>query len=87
MTNLKNPDKKQLRNFGFLIGLGLPLVIGYLVPLIGGHDFRKWTLLISVPSLILQISHKSLNFLEFYLINNLYYNFLHLNSHTDQFED
>ena len=55
MTNLKKPDKKQLRNFGFLIGIGLPLVIGYLIPLIGGHDFRKWTLLISVPSLILGI--------------------------------
>ena len=27
MTNLKNPDKKQLRNFGFLIGLGLPIEI------------------------------------------------------------
>ncbi|MDC3122107.1 SxtJ family membrane protein [Prochlorococcus sp. AH-716-J21] len=55
MTNLKNPNKKQLRNFGFLIGLGLPLVIGFLIPLIGGHDFRQWTLLISVPSLILGI--------------------------------
>ena len=55
MAKLKNPDKKQLRNFGFLIGLGFPLIIGFLIPLVGGHDFRKWTLLISVPSLIIGI--------------------------------
>ena len=51
----KNISKKQLRNFGYLIGLGLPLIIGWLIPLITGHVFRGWTLWISIPTLIVAI--------------------------------
>ena len=46
-------SKKQLRNFGILIGFGFPILIGWLVPLIFGHEFRAWTLWIGVPGLIL----------------------------------
>ena len=45
--------KKTLREFGFLIGLIFPFLIGWILPLIGGHSFRTWTLFISVPSIIL----------------------------------
>lgn len=51
----KNISKKQLRNFGYLIGLGLPLIIGWLIPSITGHAFREWTLWISIPILIVGI--------------------------------
>ena len=46
-------SKKQLREFGLLIGLGLPLIIGWLIPIIFGHVFRAWTLWIGIPGLII----------------------------------
>lgn len=48
-------SKKQLREFGFLIGFGLPIIIGWIIPAIGGHIFRTWTLWISIPALIIGI--------------------------------
>ena len=52
--------KKTLREFGFLIGFTFPFLIGWLLPLIGGHSFRTWTLCISIPSIILAISKPGL---------------------------
>ena len=46
-------SKKTLREFGLLIGFIFPFLIGWILPLIGGHSFRTWTLFISVPSIIL----------------------------------
>ena len=46
-------SKKQLSEFGVLIGLGFPIIIGWILPVIGGHLFRKWTLWIGIPFLIL----------------------------------
>ena len=45
-------SKKQLREYGFLIGFGFPIIIGWLIPFINGHFFRVWTLFISIPFLI-----------------------------------
>ena len=50
MTNF--PQNKELRDFGFIIGLGLPLLIGYLLPILSGHSFRIWTLWIAIPAII-----------------------------------
>ena len=47
--------KKTLREFGFLLGFTFPILIGWILPLIGGHSFRTWTLFISIPSIILAI--------------------------------
>ena len=52
----KNIPKKTLREFGFLIGITFPFLIGWALPLIGGHSFRTWTLWIGIISLILAIS-------------------------------
>ena len=52
--------KKTLREFGFLIGFTFPFLIGWLLPLIGGHSFRTWTLFISIPSIILAVTNPSL---------------------------
>ena len=52
----------KLREFGFLIGLGLPLIIGWLLPLIFGHEFRLWTLTIALPFIILSTIKPSLLF-------------------------
>ena len=48
-------SKKQLKEFGYLIGIGFPLIIGYLIPILAGHDFRIWTLWIGIPILLLGI--------------------------------
>ena len=54
--------KKQLREFGFLIGFGFPILIGWVLPSIGGHLFRSWTLWIGIPSLMIGIFNPRLLF-------------------------
>ncbi len=51
----ENISERKLREFGLLIGLGIPIIIGWLIPAIWGHLFRVWTLWIGIPSLILGI--------------------------------
>ena len=46
-------SKRQLKDFGLLVGLGFPIVIGWIIPLFGGHSFRTWTLWVGCPLLIL----------------------------------
>ena len=54
--------KKQLREFGFLIGFGFPILIGWIIPAVGGHAFRGWTLWIAILFLITGILKPSLLF-------------------------
>ena len=50
---MKNHIKKRiLREFGLLIGILFPFLIGWVLPSLGGHPFRLWTLWISFPFLI-----------------------------------
>ena len=44
----KKFPKKELRNFGLLTGLGSPILLGWLIPLIMGHAFKVWTLYLGV---------------------------------------
>ena len=37
---------RKLREFGILIGFSFPLLIGWFIPFITGHEFRFWTLII-----------------------------------------
>ena len=46
-------SKRQLREFGLLIGFGFPILIGWLIPSFFGHEFRAWTLWVGIPGLIL----------------------------------
>ena len=50
---MKNPSKKQLREFGYLIGFGLPIILGWAIPSLLGHEFRVWTLWVAIPALII----------------------------------
>lgn len=52
----KTVSKKQLREFGLLVGFGFPILIGWLLPLIFGHGFRAWTLWIGVPGMLLGLT-------------------------------
>ena len=49
----KKISKKKLKEFSYLIGIGFPLLIGWFIPFITGHQFRIWTLYISIPSLLM----------------------------------
>ena len=46
---------KQLRDFGFLIGFFMPIIFGWLLPALRGHDFQIWTLFIGIPAIALGI--------------------------------
>ena len=45
-------SKKQLREFGLLIGFGFPTIIGWLLPSLFGLEFRQWTLFVGILGLI-----------------------------------
>ena len=49
-------SKKQLREFGLIIGFGIPILIGWLLPALTGHGFRAWTLWIGVPGLLIGLT-------------------------------
>ena len=49
-------SKKQLREFGLLIGFGFPLLIGWLIPTLMGHEFRAWTLWVGFIGLLFGIT-------------------------------
>ena len=50
-----NISRKQLREFGWLIGFGLPIIIGWLIPAVAGHGFRVWTFFIGIFKYILDL--------------------------------
>ena len=47
---------KQLCEFGIFIGFAFPVIVGWLLPLLFGHEFKVWTLWIGVPGLILGLT-------------------------------
>ena len=57
-----NLPQKKLREFGLLIGLAFPFLIGWALPFFGGHSFKTWTLWVGIPSFILAISRPSILF-------------------------
>ena len=58
-------SKKQLREFGLLIGFGFPILIGWLLPSFFGHEFREWTLWVGIPGLILGLTAPRLLYYPF----------------------
>ena len=55
MHNSPHPSRKQLREFGLLIGIVFPLLFGWLLPALHLHPFRLWTLWIALPALMLAL--------------------------------
>ena len=39
-------SKKELREFGFLLGIFIPLIFGFFLPSIFNHEYRVWTLFV-----------------------------------------
>ena len=52
--------KKDLREFGIVFGIGLPFIIGFLLPLIFSHDFRFWTFYVGFFVLLISIIYPSI---------------------------
>ena len=44
----KQPDKKELRNFGFITGGLTPVFFGLLLPWLFGHNFPRWPWIVAV---------------------------------------
>ena len=76
-----NISKKTLREFGFLICFAFPFFIGLVLPSIGGHSFRTWTLWVSLPMLILAIFKPALLFYPYRYLMKLGHILGWLNSH------
>tara|TARA_B100002052_G_scaffold282654_1_gene292848 strand:- start:307 stop:705 length:399 start_codon:yes stop_codon:yes gene_type:complete len=53
MSMTASPSRKQLREFGFLLAIGFPLLLGWLLPFLRGHGFHAWTLWVAIPGLTL----------------------------------
>ena len=45
-------NKNELRNFGLFVGILFPLLVGFFLPYIFGHQFKIWTLLVGLPLII-----------------------------------
>ena len=50
-------SKKELRKFSIVIGVGFPIIIGFLIPLLHGQSFRLWTVYFGIISLILGLTY------------------------------
>ena len=74
-------DQKKLREFGFLIGFGFPIIIGWIIPAFSDHDFRIWTLWVAIPSLSLGILKPILLFYPYKLWMKLGYFLGSINSY------
>ena len=56
LINMNNSlQEKKLKEFGFVFGTFLPLLFGWLIPSLKGHEFAFWTLFISLPFILLSI--------------------------------
>ena len=49
---MKNITPKILREFGIILGLGIPLIIGLFIPFLIGHSFRLWTIWLGIIFLV-----------------------------------
>lgn len=47
------PSRKQLREFGLLIGIVFPVVFGWLFPSLKGHALPAWPFVIGLPAFVL----------------------------------
>ena len=56
----KTNSKKELRDFGLLIGIGFPIILGWIIPSFFGHGIRTWTFWIGIPILIIGIIYPTL---------------------------
>jgi len=52
---MSKTSTKTYKQFGFIVGILFPLIIGFIIPFFTGHDFRVWTLFIGIALIIFSI--------------------------------
>ena len=57
---MRNCSKKQLREFGIVMGIFFPMFIGWILPFLNGHEFLNWTLFVGIILFMLAILKPSL---------------------------
>ncbi len=66
MTDTKISNKK-LREFGLVFSLFFPLLIGFIIPKIYGHNYREWALWVGLIFLILGLTSPKTLYLPYQL--------------------
>ena len=74
-------SKKQLREFGLLIGFGFPILIGWLLPSLNGDELRAWTLWIGISGLIIGLTAPRLFYYPYKVWMAIGYTLGWVNSH------
>ena len=59
-----SPSKKELREFGLVLGFLFPFFIGWLLPFIFDHEIRLWTLFLGFTLIIFGLFFP--NYLKFF---------------------
>ena len=62
---------KQLLYFGIIMGFGIPLLIGFLLPYLNNHDFQKWTLWLGFSFLSIGIIKPSMLYFPYIIWMNI----------------
>ena len=62
--NVKTSEK-QLREFGIVVGFGLPIFVGFIIPFLTGHSFSIWTIFVGSILLSIGILKPSLLFFPY----------------------
>ena len=58
----KTIPKRKLREYGFFIGTVFPILIGWFIPFLLNDSFKIWTLFISIPTFISNMTPIQLTF-------------------------
>ena len=66
-------SNRQLREFGLIIGFGIPIIMGWILPYFSGNPFHFWTLWICIITLLLSFLKPSLLFYPYRLWMKLGY--------------
>ena len=56
MTSPHTPSRRELREFGLLIGIFFPVVFGWLGPILRGHAMPIWPLIVGIPAILLGLA-------------------------------
>ncbi len=63
----KNISTKELREFGLILSLFFPLIIGFLIPFLYSKNFREWTLWVSLVFISFSLFKPNLLYLPYQL--------------------
>ena len=52
---MNKENLKKYRDFAFFVGIFFPIIFGYLIPYLFGHEFKLWTVFLGITLLIFGI--------------------------------